>query len=204
MKKLLFLLPLLMFFSPVQASGCDHPIFTYNDCGGGSPGPQGPQGPQGIQGVQGIQGIAGSDGATGPQGPRGYTGHTGPQGEQGVAGTDGKDGKDGIDGKDGVAGPQGIAGVAGSDVLSLAAISEMERTIDDTASINLAFDSIQIHLPQKASHRVTMSMANDGVNQGVGIGYAYMFDDDNRTAVIAGWGHAQHQDVVKVGVSFEF
>jgi len=189
MKKLLFLLPLLMFFSPVQASGCEHSRGFF--CGG----------QDGQDGIDGVDGMDGADGATGPQGPRGYTGHTGPQGEQGVAGTDGKDG---IDGKDGVAGPQGIAGVAGSDVLSLAAISEMERTIDDTASINLAFDSIQIHLPQKASHRVTMSMANDGVNQGVGIGYAYMFDDDNRTAVIAGWGHAQHQDVVKVGVSFEF
>lgn len=199
MKKLLFLLPLLMFFSPAQASGCDHPIFTYNDCGGGSPGPQGPQG---IQGIQGEQGIPGATGATGPQGIRGGNG------SNGVAGVDGRDGVDGVNGIDGINGTNGLNGVDGNDGLSLAAIAETEKRMKDSIkrqnAISLAFESIEIQLPQKDKHRVSLTAASNRGGTGTGIGYAYMFDSKHRTAVFAGLGHADGEDVSKLGLSFEF
>ncbi len=177
MKKLLLLLPLLMFFSPAQANGCDHPIFSYNGCGG-IPGPQGPQGPQGIQGIQGEQGIPGTDGA------------------------------DGVDGIDGINGTNGLNGVDGNDGLSLAAIAEteerMKNSIKRQNAVSLAFESIEIQLPQKDKHRVSLTAASNYGGTGTGIGYAYMFDSKHRTAVFAGLGHANGEDVSKFGLSFEF
>ncbi len=86
--------------------------------------------------------------------------------------------------------------------LSLAA--EMDSEMRDQRATNLAFDSIQILLPQKNSSRLTFNLSGDGDDTGGGLGYAYMFEGKSRVAIFTGIGVADDARVGKLGISFEF
>lgn len=146
-------------------------------------------------------GEQGPKGDKGDRGPRGYTGATG---RTGATGEDGKDGYNGYDGVDGINGLAGLNGVDGQDVDPLA-MADMYDEMSTQNNLNLALDSIRILLPQKNSHRLTLNRSmQHGGEQGNGIGYAYMFDGDSRTAVFAGWGESNGQHATEIGISFEF
>ena len=84
------------------------------------------------------------------------------------------------------------------DYLSMAAEIEEQR------EVNMAFDAIQIHLPQQGNHRVTFNGATDGHNGGLGFGYAYMFEGTGRHAMTFGLGASGSEEVLEIGYSFEF
>ena len=105
-------------------------------------------------------------------------------------------------------GPQGPQGEPGKDVDPLALAyseDEMYGKMVDQNSLNLAIDSIEIFLPQEGKHRITLNRSlQTGGDAGNGIGYAYRFDGNSRTAIFAGWGESEGQHAGKFGISFEF
>ena len=223
MKKLYAIVILLAFSGTAFAApDCDHPTFHVNGCS--YDGAQGEQGEQGIQGIQGEQGergprgYTGATGATGEQGIQGVKGDKGDKGDTGAAGIDGTNGIDGVaglDGADGIDGQDGIDGAAGKDGTDVSQatidsynkrLDKYEDDLDDARSESLAFDSIQIHLPQKKKHRLTLSITGADNDTGQGIGYAYMFSNEgkNRIAIIGGIGNSADQTVGKAGITWEF
>ena len=69
---------------------------------------------------------------------------------------------------------------------------------------SLANDAIQMYLPQDKPSRLTIGATAYGGQLGVGLGYAYMVDDESRTAFTFGVGVSHDETAVKGSVGFEF
>lgn len=69
---------------------------------------------------------------------------------------------------------------------------------------SLALDSIQMYLPQDQKMRVTAAMSKAGHHMGIGLGFAYMVDDESRTAFTLGIGKSGDEVAYKASVGFEF
>ena len=159
---------------------CDHPVFQQNGCDdGGTPGPAGPPGRAGTPGEQGPPGQDGEDGQDGAPGEQGPPGPPGPAGP---------------------AGPQGEPGVVD--------YSEVNRIINEYrygryADYIAASSALDIDLPRDGGHRVTVTGSHlSGNTTGVGFGYSWM--DEDGTALRIGYARAGQEEIVKLGVSFEF
>jgi hypothetical protein len=63
---------------------------------------------------------------------------------------------------------------------------------------------VQVFLPQHQSQRITFSGVRINNTTGVGVGYAYMLDSDNRTALTLSVGHAGDETAIRGSVGFEF
>jgi hypothetical protein len=59
-------------------------------------------------------------------------------------------------------------------------------------------------LPQQQTSRLTFSGSRLNGRTGVGVGYAYMIDDDSRTALTLSVGRSGSETVVQGSVGFEF
>jgi hypothetical protein len=171
---------------------CSHPRFQEVGCT--YPGEEGPPGPAGPPGPQGEQGEQGPPGPMGPAGPQGEQGPPGPQGEQGPPGPQGPQGE------------QGPPGEVPTEWITTTNqnFSEFNRMLDDYYDDLAAVAAIPIHLPQDQSSRLSMGASHMGSSIGLGVGYAYMLDDDNNTAVTFGAGYAGNHYVLKGSIGFEF
>lgn len=128
--------------------------------------------------------------------------NTGPPGEDGKDGVDGKDGRDGVDGKDGRDGIDGKDGRDGIDgIVDYRIIHKEFRTWRNYAA---AMQAIQIHLPQDASQRLTLSGSAVNGTTGMGLGYAYKTDRDDNLAFTVGVGTAGGEQVGVISAGFEF
>lgn len=158
---------------------------------------QGPAGPPGADGMDGMDGMDGKDG------------RDGIDGLNGMDGSDGKDGRDGIDGIDGIDGMDGevptefITNTTNSFNEQRNILNRYDKWFDGYRDYAAAEAATQVHLPQDRNSRLTFSASHLDSTTGIGFGYAYMFDNDNRTALTASVGFAGDEAVVKVGVGFE-
>ena len=176
---------------------CDHPRFqevgcTYPGDGGGQDGDDGQDGatgatgPAGADGPQGIQGLTGATGATGAQGLQGPQGETGAQGPQGEAAEV----------------PEEWLTTTNNRIENNYNITnKWYREIQDVAAAQAA---MQVHLPQYQKSRVTTGLSQVSGTTGLAVGYAYMMDNDHRTAVTVAVGHAGSETIVQGSIGFEF
>lgn len=127
------------------------------------------------------------DGADGAQGPAGPAGPRGPQGPAGPMG------------------PQGPAGEVPTEFVNTTnnTFSTHNRWFDEFRDYHAAESALQVHLPQDRNQRLTFNATHLNSTTGFGVGYAYAFDNDRRTALTAAIGFAGDEAVVKVGVGFE-
>ena len=63
---------------------------------------------------------------------------------------------------------------------------------------------MQVHLPQYQKSRLTTGLSQVSGTTGLAIGYAYMMDNDQRTAVTVAIGHAGSETIIQGSVGFEF
>jgi len=133
----------------------------------------GKEGPRGEQGEKGDRGAKGDRGKTGPAGPQGERGPAGPQGERGLPG-----------------------------VVDYSWIQETRQFNDKYSKYLAASEAVQIHLPQNQNQRFTIGMSTVHSQTGLGIGYAWMDDDD--IALTVGIGRSGGENLGKIGFSFEF
>lgn len=161
---------------------CSHPRFQEVGCT--YPGEQGPPG------VDGSDGIDGQDGAPGADGQDGAPGPTGPQGERGPIGPAGQPGE---------RGPQGPPGEIPTEW-----INNVNHLYDEQNSYLAATQAMQVYLPQEQIFRLSFNMSHVGGRTGYGAGFAYMVDDDSRTALTLAVGRASDETAVAGSVSFEF
>jgi len=155
----------------------------------GPPGPEGPQGPPGLQGPQGEQGPQGTQGMRGPIGPQGKPGPRGLTGSQGERGPQGSQGMQGIQGIQGI---QGLPGVVDQG---------WYEEIREAAAASAA---MQVHLPQDQVSRATFGMSRLNGETGLGVGYAYMVDDEHNTALTLSLGQSGSETAIRGTVGFEF
>lgn len=176
--KFLLIILLVLFSAPAFAGGNGDGECdhpVFVEVGCGEPGPAGPPGPSGPPGEPGPAGPPGPQGPPGEPGPAGPPGPQGPQGEPGV--------------------------VDYNQVTSLIDESysyRFGRFTDYMAAVS----ALDIDLPRDEGHRITATGSKVHGTTGVGIGYAYM--DDKGVAFKAGIARAGDENIVKVGVSFEF
>jgi hypothetical protein len=64
--------------------------------------------------------------------------------------------------------------------------------------------AMQVFLPQHASQRVTFSGVRINNTTGIGVGYAYMLDDDRRSALTVSIGRAGDETAIRGSFGFEF
>jgi hypothetical protein len=64
--------------------------------------------------------------------------------------------------------------------------------------------AMQNYLPQDQKSRLTVSMARLNGETGIGVGYAYMLNDDNNAAVTLSVGAAGSETAVRGSFGFEF
>ena len=127
-------------------------------------------------------------------------------------GYEGQDGKDGVDGQDGVDGMDGRDGIDGKDgEIPTEWINETRNYYENTnkwyravRDVAAAQAAMQVHLPQQQKSRLTFSGAYIGNTTGVGVGYAYMMDNERRTALTLSLGHAGDETAVRGSFGFEF
>ena len=182
-------LALLFFASTAFATGdhdCDHPVFIEVGCAVGPAGQDGQDGQDGRDGIDGVDGRDGVDGTNGADGRDGVDGINGRDGTNGTNGLDGANGRDGLDGQDGVVPTDWY--------------EQMQRN----NRYSLANDAIQMYLPQGKPSRLTLGATVYGGALGLGLGYAYMVDDESRTAFTFGVGVSHDETAVKGSVGFEF
>jgi hypothetical protein len=66
-------------------------------------------------------------------------------------------------------------------------------------------DAAQVYLPQDKNSRFTMGAARGhGGKLGLGVGYAYVMDDGNRTAFTIALGISGDETAGRVSAGFEF
>jgi len=141
-------------------------------------------------------------GPVGPPGPRGKQGKQGEQGEQGERGKQGIQGEQGIPGKNGIQGIQGIRGERGE--VPTEWINNVNNLYDQNRNYLSAQQSIQVHLPQDQKSRLTFGASRVGSKSGIGVGYAYMLNSDNNTALTVGIGQSGHETAIQGSFGFEF
>ena len=191
--RFLLIILLVLFSTPAFAGGngdgeCDHPVFIEVGCG--EPGPAGPPGPSGPPGEPGPAGPPGPSGPPGEPGPAGPPGPQGPPGEPGPAGPPGPQG------------PQGEPGVVDYNKVTSLIDESYSYRFGRFTDYMAAVSALDIDLPRDEGHRITATGSKVHGTTGVGIGYAYM--DDKGVAFKAGIARAGDENIVKVGVSFEF
>ena len=194
--RFLLIILLVLFSTPAFAGGngdgeCDHPVFIEVGCG--EPGPAGPPGPSGPPGEPGPAGPPGPSGPPGEPGPAGPPGPQGPPGEPGPAGPPGPQGPQG---------PQGEPGVVDYNKVTSLIDESYSYRFGRFTDYMAAVSALDIDLPRDEGHRITATGSKVHGTTGVGIGYAYM--DDKGVAFKAGIARAGDENIVKVGVSFEF
>ena len=101
------------------------------------------------------------------EGPPGEQGPPGPQGEQGPPG------------------PQGPAGEVPTEW-----ITNVHNWYEEARDAAAATSAIQVFLPQDQVSRLTFGMSRVGSTTGLGIGYAYMINNDKNTALTVSVGRA--------------
>lgn len=126
----------------------------------------------------------GNTGPPGPPGPPGPVGPPGPQGEQGPPG------------------PQGERGPAGE--VPIEWINNVHRLLDQQHQWMAASSALNVHLPQDQTTRLTVNMNRFGSRTGVGLGVAYMLDDDTQTAFTFSVAKSGSESAVAGSLSFEF
>lgn len=125
--------------------------------------------------------------------------HIGPPGE------DGKDGSDGIDGMDGADGAQGIQGIRGLDgIVPTEWRTETHNWYREIRDVVAAQMAMQVYLPQDQKSRLTVAMSRVSNTTGLGIGYAYMIDNDYNSAFTIAVGQAGGETAVSGSFGFEF
>lgn len=132
-------------------------------------------------------------------------GQDGQDGQDGSDGQDGKDGRDGQDGQDGIDGIDGQDGRDGIDGIDGVVPSDWINQLDNFRRYSMALDAAQAYLPQNKNSRFTLG-ASQGMHQlGVGLGYAYVDqDDDNRLAFTIALGFSGDHVAARASVGFEF
>lgn len=148
---------------------------VFIEVGCGEPGPAGPPGPSGPPGEPGPAGPPGPQGPPGEPGPAGPPGPQGPPGEPGV-----------------------VDYTRITSLIDESYTHRFGRFTDYMAAVS----ALDIDLPRDEGHRITATGSKVHGTTGVGIGYAYM--DDKGVAFKAGIARAGDENIVKVGVSFEF
>lgn len=161
---------------------CDHPRFQEVGCT--YPGEQGPPGEDGADGRDGRDGIDGVDGKDGRDGI------------DGIDGIDGKDGRDGIDGKDGRDGKDGEVPTEW--------ITNVNKLYDDSRSYSAAMAAMRVDLPQYQQSRLTFSGSRVAGRTGIGVGYAYMLDNENNAGLTIAVGRAGSETAIQGSFGFEF
>ena len=125
-------------------------------------------------------------------------------GADGADGVDGIDGKDGADGKDGIDGLNGLNGRDGIDGRDAIIPNEWYEQLQSNQRLSLALDAAQVYLPQEKSSRFTLGAAQGNSQLGVGLGYAYVDDSENRMAFTIALGYSHDEVAGKASVGFEF
>jgi hypothetical protein len=175
------ILVMIAIYAPAaEATGdkeCAHPRFVEHGCG--EAGPPGPPGPRGKRGEQGERGEDGRDGIDGKDGK------------------DGKDGRDGVDGKDGEVPTEWITETRTNHITT----HNWYESARDAAAAQAA---MQVHLPQYQKSRLTFSGSHVNGTSGVGVGYAYMLDNDRNAGLTLSIGYAGDETAVRGSFGFEF
>ena len=138
----------------------------------------------------------------GEQGPPGQDGKDGEDGEDGIDGIDGIDGKDGRDGIDGINGINGVNGKDGE--VPIEWINNVTKLYNESREAAAAAAAMQVYLPQEQTSRLTFGMSRLQGETGLGVGYAYMLDDDRRSALTLSVGHAGSETAIRGSFGFEF
>lgn len=138
------------------------------------------------------------------QGPPGEDGKDGIDGQDGTNGTDGVDGKDGRDGVDGTNGIDGLDGEVDYTRVNSTINTTINRETGRWKHFLAAQSSLQIHLPQDSSQRLTLAGSTIEGTSGVGLGYAYKFDRDDNLSITAGIGTSGGENIGVLSVGFEF
>lgn len=132
-------------------------------------------------------------------------GYEGEDGEDGADGADGADGQDGADGRDGVDGIDGRDGRDGIDgVVPTKWRTETHNWYEEIREAAAAQQAMQVYLPQDQKSRLTMGMSRVANTTGVGLGYAYMIDNDRNSAFTIAVGVAGSETAVSGSFGFEF
>jgi hypothetical protein len=156
----------------------------------------GERGPPGADGADGADGV---DGVDGEQGERGYTGDTGATGATGATGDRGATGAVGATGEQGIQGVQGIRGEVPTKWRT-----ETINWYNEIRDVAAAQQAMQVYLPQDQKSRLTMSMSRVANTTGVGLGYAYMIDNERNSALTLSVGRAGSETAVAGSFGFEF
>ena len=133
-------------------------------------------------------------------------------GQDGADGADGQDGESivGPQGAQGLQGVQGIPGIVPEEWLTTTntsiennynIVNKWRRELQDVAA---AQSAMQVYLPQDQKSRLTTGLSQVSGQTGIGLGYAYMVDDERNTAVTVAVGHAGSETVVQGSIGFEF
>ena len=172
---------------------CDHPRFVEHGCG-----EVGPPGEDGQDGQDGATGPAGADGDQGERGPTGETGETGAQGQQGEQG---ETGAQGIQGIPGTVPTEWLTTTTTSIENNYNIVNKWRRELQDVAA---AQSAMTVHLPHDQTSRLTTNLSQVGGSTGIGVGYAYMMDNERNTSFTAAVGYAGSETVITGSVGFEF
>lgn len=143
--------------------------------------------------------IAGCE-IPGPPGPPGEPGPAGPPGEQGEPGPAGPQGETGPMGP---AGPQGEPGVIPEEWLN-ETYNYYNKYYNQSRDSVAAVAAMQAPLPQDMNSRLTFTMTNVLSTNAVGVGYAYMIDDEQNTALTLAIGSTGDETAIQGSVGFEF
>lgn len=132
-------------------------------------------------------------------------GYEGVDGEDGTDGVDGNDGIDGVDGQDGIDGRDGRDGVDGQDgEIPTEWITNTHNWYEQAREATAAVSAMQTHLPQDQTSRLTFGASHVNGSTGVGIGFAYILDNDRNSALTVAVGHAGSETAIRGSFGFEF
>jgi hypothetical protein len=126
-------------------------------------------------------------------------GDAGPQGEQGEQGPPGEQGERGDTGPQGEQGEQGPPGEVPIEWIT--ETRNWHEIIRDAAAAEAA---MQVHLPRDQTSRMTFGMSRMHSVTGFAVGYAYMLDNEQNSALTLAVGRAGDETAVKGSFGFEF
>jgi hypothetical protein len=83
-------------------------------------------------------------------------------------------------------------------------INSVHYLYDQSRAYTAALAAMQAPLPQQQISRVTFSGSHLNGRSGVGVGWAYMLDDERRSAFTLSVGHSHGETAVQGSFGFEF